>query len=101
MEAGGWDENALTEDAGLSIRLYKAGWKVKFVPRAITWEQEPENLRVWLKQRERWVRGNNYVLKKLFIDFKSFKDKYEKHILCNPYVFYVLSAVAGSSDFCF
>jgi cellulose synthase/poly-beta-1,6-N-acetylglucosamine synthase-like glycosyltransferase len=63
-ELGGWDEQALTEDAEMSIRIYKAGYLIKFVPYAVTWEQEPENLRVWFKQRTRWARGNNYVIEK-------------------------------------
>lgn len=75
IDAGGWDEHALTEDAELSERLYRDGWKIKFVPNAITWEQEPETIKVWLKQRERWVRGNNYVLKKVWKDFNGFKSK--------------------------
>jgi cellulose synthase/poly-beta-1,6-N-acetylglucosamine synthase-like glycosyltransferase len=61
---GGWDEQALTEDAEMSIRIYKAGYLIKFVPYAVTWEQEPETLRVWFKQRTRWARGNNYVIEK-------------------------------------
>jgi cellulose synthase/poly-beta-1,6-N-acetylglucosamine synthase-like glycosyltransferase len=65
-ELGGWDEQALTEDAEMSIRIYRAGYLIKFVPYAVTWEQEPENLRVWIKQRVRWARGNNYVLEKYF-----------------------------------
>jgi len=75
MEVGGWDVNALTEDAELSFRLYKAGWKIKFVPNAITREQEPENIKVWLRQRERWVRGNNYVTARILKDFWHFKNK--------------------------
>jgi cellulose synthase/poly-beta-1,6-N-acetylglucosamine synthase-like glycosyltransferase len=63
---GGWDEQALTEDAEMSIRIYQAGYLIKFVPYAVTWEQEPETLRVWFKQRTRWARGNNYVLEKYF-----------------------------------
>jgi cellulose synthase/poly-beta-1,6-N-acetylglucosamine synthase-like glycosyltransferase len=63
-ELGGWDEQALTEDAEMSIRIYQAGHLIKFVPYAVTWEQEPETLRVWIKQRTRWARGNNYVLEK-------------------------------------
>jgi len=61
---GGWDENALTEDADLSIRIYQAGYRIKYVPYAVTWEQEPEKLSTWFRQRVRWVRGNNYVLVK-------------------------------------
>ncbi len=63
-DLGGWDEQALTEDAEMSIRIYEAGYLIKFVPYAVTWEQEPETLKVWFKQRTRWARGNNYVLKK-------------------------------------
>jgi cellulose synthase/poly-beta-1,6-N-acetylglucosamine synthase-like glycosyltransferase len=65
-ELGGWDEQALTEDAEMSIRIYQAGYLIKFVPYAVTWEQEPETLRIWFKQRTRWARGNNYVLEKYF-----------------------------------
>jgi cellulose synthase/poly-beta-1,6-N-acetylglucosamine synthase-like glycosyltransferase len=70
---GGWDEQALTEDAEMSIRIYQAGYLIKFVPYAVTWEQEPETLRVWFKQRTRWARGNNYVLEKYLT--KVFKIK--------------------------
>jgi cellulose synthase/poly-beta-1,6-N-acetylglucosamine synthase-like glycosyltransferase len=65
-QLGGWDELALTEDAEMSIRIYQAGYLIKFIPYAVTWEQEPETLRVWFKQRVRWARGNNYVLEKYF-----------------------------------
>lgn len=61
---GGWDENALTEDADLSIQIYQAGYLIKYVPYAVTWEQEPEKLSTWFRQRVRWVRGNNYVVVK-------------------------------------
>jgi cellulose synthase/poly-beta-1,6-N-acetylglucosamine synthase-like glycosyltransferase len=61
---GGWDEDALTEDAELTLRVYQAGYKVKFAPDAVTWEQEPESMRVWFHQRHRWVRGYNHLLKK-------------------------------------
>lgn len=60
----GWDQEAITEDSELSIRIYQKGWKIKFVPTAITWEQEPEKWRTWIRQRTRWVRGNNYVIRK-------------------------------------
>lgn len=71
----GWDEEALTEDSELSIRIYKEGYKIKFVPYAITYEQEPEKWSVWIRQRIRWVRGNNYVIAKFFKQIPSFKNK--------------------------
>lgn len=61
---GGWDDRAITEDSELSMRIYQAGWQIKFMPLSVTWEQEPETLRVWTRQRTRWVRGNNYVIRK-------------------------------------
>ena len=61
---GGWDESALTEDAELSIQIYEAGYKIKYVPYAVTWEQEPEKLSTWFRQRSRWARGNNYLVAK-------------------------------------
>jgi cellulose synthase/poly-beta-1,6-N-acetylglucosamine synthase-like glycosyltransferase len=60
----GWDVKALTEDAELTIRVYQAGYQVKFVPSSVTWEQEPETLKVWFRQRRRWVRGSNYLFRK-------------------------------------
>lgn len=56
-DLGGWDENALAEDTEVSIRIYETGHLICFMPLAVTWEQEPETWRVWLKQRTRWVRG--------------------------------------------
>jgi hypothetical protein len=61
---GGWDEQALTEDSELTVRLYKAGYSVGFVPTSVSWEQEPETFLNWFRQRRRWVRGFNYVMLK-------------------------------------
>ena len=60
----GWDEGALTEDAELTVRIYQAGKCVKFVPASVSWEQEPETLPVWFRQRHRWVRGHNHLCRK-------------------------------------
>lgn len=61
-ELGGWEERALTEDTELTLRIYERGWRVKFFPRAVTWEQEPEKLSTWFRQRTRWARGNNELI---------------------------------------
>lgn len=63
-ELSGWDIKAIAEDTEISFRIYKMGYKIKFMPKAVTWEQEPENLKVWFKQRTRWAKGNIYVLLK-------------------------------------
>ncbi|OMP66664.1 glycosyltransferase family 2 protein [Domibacillus epiphyticus] len=74
-QLGGWDEKALSEDTELSIRVYNAGYYIRFFPAAITWEQEPENLKVWLRQRTRWARGNLYVIFKYLFRMHKLKNK--------------------------
>ncbi len=59
---GGWDPNALSEDTEISFRIYRMGYRIKMLPQAVTWEQEPFRLDIWFKQRTRWAMGNIYVL---------------------------------------
>jgi len=61
---GGWDQSALSEDAELTLRIYESGYSITFVPASVSWEQEPETLLTWMRQRHRWVRGNNHVFRK-------------------------------------
>jgi len=63
-EVGGWDIHAVAEDTELSFRIYQMGYEIAFMPLAETFEQEPETLKVWFRQRTRWVNGNIYVLVK-------------------------------------
>ncbi len=74
-ELHGWDEDALTEDSELSIRMYQHGYKIKYIPYAVTYEQEPQKWHVWVRQRMRWVRGNNYVINKFFRHIPQFQNK--------------------------
>jgi len=89
----GWDEEALTEDSELSIRIYELGYKIKFIPYAITYEQEPESWKVWIKQRVRWVRGNNYVISKFIKIIPQFVNKRLRfdllYTLALYYVFFI------------
>ncbi|MEH6940238.1 glycosyltransferase family 2 protein [Bacillus sp. JJ722] len=74
-QLGGWDVKALAEDTELTIRVYNLGYYIRFFPAAITWEQEPETLKVWWKQRTRWARGNQYVVLKFLGQFFKLKRK--------------------------
>lgn len=71
-EIGGWDPQALSEDTEISFRIYRMGYKIRQVPQAVTWEQEPFRLDIWMKQRTRWAMGNLYVLMN---NFKYVFDK--------------------------
>jgi cellulose synthase/poly-beta-1,6-N-acetylglucosamine synthase-like glycosyltransferase len=98
----GWDEQALTEDSELSIRIYEKGYKIKYIPYAITYEQEPQEWKVWLKQRMRWVRGNNYVIAKFFKEIPKFKSKrLAFDLLYTLLLYYVFFAAILISDVLF
>lgn len=95
----GWDEEALAEDAELSIRVYELGYAIKFVPYAIASEQKPETIRVWVRQRRRWVRGHHYVLGKYLPRLWRLRSKriaFELlHVFLLHYVFF-FSVVASN-----
>ncbi len=98
----GWDEDAITEDSELSIRIYKEGYRIKFVPYSVTYEQEPESWKVWIKQRTRWVQGNNYVGKKFLREIPSFKNKFLAiELLYMLSLYYVFLVALVSSDILF
>lgn len=101
-ELGGWDTKAISEDTEISFRLYKLGYKIAFMPKAVTWEQEPETVKVWFKQRTRWAKGNIYVLNKYIM--KIFTEKPSKVVFDVLYFFLVYILFLSSvfiSDFIF
>jgi len=55
---GGFDEDSLVDDTEMSLRIFRGNYRIRWVPFATTWEQEPDTLRVWFKQRTRWSIGN-------------------------------------------
>ncbi|HTK81421.1 MAG TPA: glycosyltransferase [Bacteroidota bacterium] len=98
----GWDEEAITEDSELSIRIYMEGYRIKFIPYSVTYEQEPETWGVWIKQRLRWVRGNNYVAKKFLTEIPKFKNKFlAAELLYLLSLYYVFFVAIVSSDILF
>ncbi len=63
---GGWDENNLTEDADIGIRLSVMGERVRVVydDRYVTKEETPPTLGHFIRQRTRWSQGFLQTLKK-------------------------------------
>lgn len=84
---GGWDTKAIAEDTEISFRIYKMGHRITYVPQSVTWEQEPETVNVWIKQRTRWVKGNIYVLVKYITNL--FKGKQNRVLFDILYFFSV------------
>ncbi|MBB3019255.1 cellulose synthase/poly-beta-1,6-N-acetylglucosamine synthase-like glycosyltransferase [Microvirga lupini] len=52
----GWDAWNVTEDADLGIRLVRLGYEVRDLPSS-TFEEAPGTLRLWMRQRTRWMKG--------------------------------------------
>jgi cellulose synthase/poly-beta-1,6-N-acetylglucosamine synthase-like glycosyltransferase len=52
----GWDPFNVTEDCDLGIRICKAGYKTA-VLESTTWEEANSDLRNWINQRSRWMKG--------------------------------------------
>lgn len=55
---GGFATGTATEDIHTSLRLHAHGWKSVFVPEALAYGLESENLKEFYKQRRRWAAGS-------------------------------------------
>lgn len=55
-EIGSWDPHNVTEDADVGVRLCRFGYRAETITLP-TLEAAPEELRVWLPQRTRWLKG--------------------------------------------
>jgi cellulose synthase/poly-beta-1,6-N-acetylglucosamine synthase-like glycosyltransferase len=55
-DIGGWEQQ-LGEDTDVSLRMIKAGWKLRFAPDAVARTECPSKLKQVMKQRFRWDRG--------------------------------------------
>lgn len=53
---GGWDVGP-GEDADITDKLRRAGWKIRFAPHAWSMTDVPENFRPFFRQRLRWNRS--------------------------------------------
>ena len=56
-EVGGWDQYNVTEDADLTYRLYRKGYKIKMLD-SYTYEETVIDLKSWIRQRSRWIKGH-------------------------------------------
>jgi cellulose synthase/poly-beta-1,6-N-acetylglucosamine synthase-like glycosyltransferase len=61
---GFYDNDTLTEDFDLTVKLFKSSGKVVFVPDVIAWTYCPNNWKAWYRQRMRWSHGQIVTLLK-------------------------------------
>jgi len=70
-ELGGWDDNALTEDFEISLRVHSRGYRIEYVHSALSHEEVVEKLKIWMVQRTRWVRGGNQAFLKNLLEMRK------------------------------
>lgn len=70
LEVGGYDHETVGEDMELVVRIHrtmlekKIPYKVKYIPDPLCWTEVPSTLDIFLRQRNRWTRGNMETLLK-------------------------------------
>ncbi|WP_316801133.1 glycosyltransferase [Pedobacter frigidisoli] len=72
LEVGGFTIDTLAEDCDLTMRILKAGYRVKNCDTAIAYTEAPETVNMLLKQRFRWSFG---VLQSFWKNRKTLLNK--------------------------
>ena len=65
LDAGGW-VHWNGEDNEITLRLYRLGFRTRYEPKAVAFEDVPENYQALRKQRIRWNRGGVYAHRRHF-----------------------------------
>lgn len=58
IDVGGWNNNTITDDLDMSMRLLVAKWDIRFCPHAIVYEEGVPTWKALVKQRRRWAEGS-------------------------------------------
>lgn len=64
-DAGGWEDDTLTEDMDLSYRSQLAGWRFLFLPDVICPAELPPEINAFKAQQHRWTKGGIQTARKL------------------------------------
>lgn len=73
LDCGLWDRDLITEDIGVTWKLQKRFWDIRYEPRAICWMLVPETFSGFWKQRVRWAQGGLEVIIRhwdVFLDWR-------------------------------
>lgn len=75
MDAELWDRDMITEDIGVTWKLEKSFWDVRYEPRALCMMLVPESVKGLAKQRARWASGGMEILRRHFNIFKHWSER--------------------------
>lgn len=59
-----WDRDMITEDIGVTWKLEKNFWDVRYEPNALCMMLVPETVKGLFKQRKRWSQGGMEILRR-------------------------------------
>lgn len=74
LDAGMWDTDLITDDIGVTWKLQRKFWDVRYEPKALCWMLVPETLQGIWKQRLRWTQGGIEVILRhmdIFADWRQ------------------------------
>ncbi|WBU89112.1 glycosyltransferase family 2 protein [Cellulophaga omnivescoria] len=93
LAAGGYDTNTVGEDMEIVFRMRRymherdLPYTVEYIPDPLCWTEVPEEVKIFINQRDRWSRGNLETLTKHKDMF--FNPKYGRlGMLSYPYWFF-------------
>jgi len=89
-----WDPYNVTEDADLGIRIYLENYRSKIID-SYTFEEAPSNLKNWILQRSRWIKG----FMQTFLVFIKHIPKARKSLKLSSILFIII--FVGFSSFSF
>ncbi len=61
-DTGGYDKDTIVEDFDATIKVLKSGQIIKGTTKSLAYTEVPEKIKEFVKQRNRWYRGNLQVL---------------------------------------
>ncbi len=70
-----WDRDMITEDIGVTWKLEKKFWDVRYEPNALCMMLVPETVKGLFKQRKRWAQGGMEILRRHHDVFRSWKTR--------------------------
>jgi glycosyltransferase XagB len=100
-EVGGWDQYNVTEDADLTYRLYRKGYKIKMLD-SYTYEETVIDIKSWVMQRSRWVKGHIITfLVQTQISFPKLENSKACNNIFSLYYFMGITFILSFSQFFF
>lgn len=57
LDAGWYSSDTFAEDADITLKIIRAGWRIEYEPEAQAYTEAPASVVDLLKQRYRWTRG--------------------------------------------